>query len=139
MEKPRKIFESVVTADIKMKKQVFKIVKRRGMQGVVNEKSGTAYGSRIENVHMSGKTELLRTTPVQGKTSATMRVHFAQSEDPAVAISVLVEYGGHGSSQAAPSQKQFPKVFFVVKPEIKEAICPWSKSINGNSTTSTGI
>ncbi len=43
MEKPRKIFESVVTADIKMKKQVFKIVKE-GMQGVVNEKSGTAYG-----------------------------------------------------------------------------------------------
>ncbi len=121
--KTQKIFESVVTADIKMKKQVFKIVKE-GMQGVVNEKSGTAYGSRIENVHMSGKTGTAQTTPVQGKDLGDHAwfIAFAPSEDPAVAISVLVEYGGHGSSQAAPVAKAISESLFVVKPEIKEAM-----------------
>lgn len=121
--KTQKIFEPVVTADIKMKKQVFKIVKE-GMQGVVNEKSGTAYGSRIENVHMSGKTGTAQTTPVQGKDLGDHAwfIAFAPSEDPAVAISVLVEYGGHGSSQAAPVAKAISESLFVVKPEIKEAM-----------------
>lgn len=121
--KTQKIFEPVVTADIKMKKQVFKIVKE-GMQGVVNEKSGTAYGSRIENVHMSGKTGTAQSTPVQGKDLGDHAwfIAFSPSEDPAIAISVLIEYGGHGSSVAAPVAKAISESLFVVKPEIKEAM-----------------
>ena len=121
--KTQKIFEPVVTADIKMKKQVFTIVKE-GMQGVVNERSGTAYGSRIENVHMSGKTGTAQTTPVKGRDLGDHAwfIAYAPSEDPAVAISVLIEYGGHGSSEAAPVAKAISESLFTAKPEIKEAM-----------------
>jgi penicillin-binding protein 2 len=121
--KALKTFEPVVAADIKMKKDVFRIVKE-GMQGVVNEKSGTAYGSRIENVHMSGKTGTSQTTPVKGKDLGDHAwfIAFAPSEDPSIAISVLIEYGGHGSSVAAPVAKAISESLFIVKPEIKEAM-----------------
>ncbi len=68
--------------------------------------------------------ELLRQRLFKEKTSATMRgsLPLLNSGDPAVAISVLVEYGGHGSSQAAPVAKAISESLFVVKPEIKEAM-----------------
>jgi len=121
--KTLKKFEPVVAADIKMKKEVFKIVKE-GMQGVVNEPSGTAYGSRIQNVHMSGKTGTAQSTPVQGRDLGDHAwfIAYSPSEDPAIAISVLVEYGGHGSSAAAPVAKAISESLFTVKPEIKEAM-----------------
>jgi penicillin-binding protein 2 len=121
--KALKTFEPVVAADIKMKRQVFKIVKE-GMEGVVNEKSGTAYGSRIENVHMSGKTGTAQSTPDKGRDLGDHAwfIAFAPSEDPAIAITVLIEYGGHGSSAAAPVAKAISENLFTVKQEIKEAM-----------------
>lgn len=121
--KDLKRFEPVVAADIKMKKDVFRIVKE-GMQGVVNEPSGTAYGSRVQNVHMSGKTGTAQSTPVQGKDLGDHAwfIAYAPSEDPSIAIAVLIEYGGHGSSAAAPLAKAISENLFTVKPEIKEAM-----------------
>ena len=122
--KALKTFEPVVAADIKMKKEVFKIVKE-GMQGVVNEPRGTAYGSRIQNVHMSGKTGTAQSSGAEkGKNLGDHAwfIAFAPSEDPVVAISVLIEYGGHGSSEAAPVAKAISESLFTVKQEIKEAM-----------------
>jgi len=122
--KALKTFEPVVAADIKMKKEVFKIVKE-GMQGVVNEPSGTAYGSRIQNVHMSGKTGTAQSSgsdKVKNLGDHAWFIAFAPSEDPAIAITVLIEYGGHGSSAAAPVAKAISENLFTVKPEIKEAM-----------------
>jgi len=106
-----------------MRKEVFKIVKE-GMQGVVNEPSGTAYGSRLQNVHMSGKTGTSQSTPYQGRDLGDHAwfIAFAPSEDPSIAITVLIEYGGHGSSAAAPVAKAISENLFTVKPEIKEAM-----------------
>ncbi len=42
-----KTFEPVMKTNVKIKKDVIKIIKD-GMRGVVNEPSGTAYGSRIQ-------------------------------------------------------------------------------------------
>jgi penicillin-binding protein 2 len=122
--KPLKTFEPVIAADIKMKKEVFKIVKS-GMQGVVNEPSGTAYGSRIQNVHMSGKTGTAQSSGAEkGKNLGDHAwfIAYAPSEDPSIAISVLVEYGGHGSSAAAPVAKAISENLLIVKPDIKEAM-----------------
>jgi penicillin-binding protein 2 len=122
--KTLKTFEPVVAADIKMKKEVFKIVKE-GMQGVVNEPSGTAYGSRIQNIHMSGKTGTAQSSGAdKGKNLGDHAwfIAFAPSEDPAIAITVLIEYGGHGSSAAAPVAKAISEGLLIVKPEIKEAM-----------------
>lgn len=122
--KALKTFEPVIAADIKMKREVFKIVKE-GMQGVVNEPSGTAYGSRIQNVHMSGKTGTAQSSGAEkGKNLGDHAwfIAFAPSEDPGVAISVLMEYGGHGSSAAAPVAKAISESLFTVKPEVKEAM-----------------
>lgn len=118
-----KTFDPVIIADIKMRKEVFKIVKN-GMEGVVNEKRGTAYGARIESVHMSGKTGTAQSSPVDGKNLGDHAwfIAFAPSEAPTIAATVLIEYGGHGSSAAAPVAKAISESLFVVKEEIKEAM-----------------
>ncbi len=86
-----------------------------GMRGVVNEQNGTAYGARIEHgIDISGKTgtaEIARGS-VRRSLDPTqrwyfMRSHawfagFAPSDDPELAIVVLIEHGGAGGKMAAP-------------------------------------
>jgi penicillin-binding protein 2 len=93
---------------------------RRAMFAVVNDRRGTAYGSRIieEELRMAGKTG---TSQVRNITAAERRagvisnedlpwerrdhalfVNFAPYEIPKVAVSVVVEHGGGGSRAAAP-------------------------------------
>ena len=93
---------------------------RKGMFDVVNDRRGTAYGSRIINeaMRMAGKTG---TSQVRNITAAERRagvisnadlpwerrdhalfVNFAPFDAPKYAVSVVVEHGGGGSSTAAP-------------------------------------
>jgi penicillin-binding protein 2 len=93
---------------------------RRAMYAVVNDRRGTAYGSRIieETMRMAGKTG---TSQVRNITAAERRagvirnedlpwerrdhalfVNFAPYENPKYAVSVIVEHGGGGSKAAAP-------------------------------------
>jgi penicillin-binding protein 2 len=93
---------------------------RRAMFDVVNDRRGTAYGSRIieDAVRMAGKTG---TSQVRNITAAERRagvvrnedlpwerrdhalfVNFAPFEAPKIAVSVVVEHGGGGSKAAAP-------------------------------------
>ena len=48
-------------------------------------------------------------------------IAYAPSEDPSLAMSVLVEFGGHGGSQSAPIAKAITENLFKVKTVIKEA------------------
>ncbi|MFK7744201.1 MAG: penicillin-binding protein 2 [Roseobacter sp.] len=93
---------------------------RRAMFAVVNDRRGTAYGSRIidDAVRMAGKTG---TSQVRNITAAERRagvirnedlpwerrdhalfVNFAPVENPKYAVAVVVEHGGGGSKAAAP-------------------------------------
>jgi penicillin-binding protein 2 len=93
---------------------------RRAMFDTVNDRRGTAYGSRIidEQMRMAGKTG---TSQVRNITAAERRagvirnedlpwerrdhalfVNFAPFESPRFAVSVVVEHGGGGSKAAAP-------------------------------------
>ncbi len=93
---------------------------RKGMFGVVNERGGTAGGSRlrIKGVAMAGKTgtSQVRRITKEERARGVIRnkdlpwerrdhalfVAFAPFDDPKYAISVVVEHGGGGSRAAAP-------------------------------------
>jgi penicillin-binding protein 2 len=120
-----KSFPPVINADVKLKKDTLRIVKD-GMRAVVNEPGGTAYSSRVANVAMSGKTGTAQAGSMDKGKGAYLGDHawfiaYAPSEDPSIAMTVLVEYGGHGGSQSAPIAKAITENLFKVKPVIKEA------------------
>lgn len=93
---------------------------RRAMYQVVNDRRGTAYGSRIiaDGMRMAGKTG---TSQVRNITTAeresgvfknedlpwerrdhALFVNFAPYDKPRYAVAVVVEHGGGGSTTAAP-------------------------------------
>ncbi|MEL6451268.1 MAG: penicillin-binding protein 2 [Pseudomonadota bacterium] len=93
---------------------------RRAMYEVVNDRRGTAYGSRIidDAMRMAGKTG---TSQVRNITAAerargvtknedlpwerrdhALFVNFAPYDTPKIAVAVVVEHGGGGSKAAAP-------------------------------------
>ena len=120
--KTLKTFEPVMNSNTKLKKETVRIVKE-GMWGVVNEPSGTAHGSRLQTISMSGKTGTAQSVGEKGKSLGDHAwfIAYAPSEEPGIAISVLVEYGGHGSSVAAPVAKLIVESLYKPKIEIKEA------------------
>lgn len=93
---------------------------RRAMYDTVNDRRGTAYGSRIidDTMRMAGKTG---TSQVRNITAAerargvisnadlpwerrdhALFVSFAPYDNPKIAVAVIVEHGGGGSVAAAP-------------------------------------
>jgi penicillin-binding protein 2 len=93
---------------------------RKGMFQVANSRRGTAYGSRIvdDTMRMAGKTGTSQVRNIsaaeraRGVTSNddlpwerrdhALFVSFAPFDDPKIAVSVVVEHGGGGSTAAAP-------------------------------------
>lgn len=87
---------------------------RKGLFKVVNQSGGTAFSARIRGIHISGKTG---TAQVVGRAKNEtfessfrprhLQPHawflaYAPSEDPKIAVVVIVEHGEHGGSAAAP-------------------------------------
>lgn len=92
---------------------------KRGMDGVVNRREGTAYAARIteQGMEMGGKTgtaqvkRITREERRRGIKNETLPWHFqhhalfvgyAPIENPRYVCSVVVEHGGGGSAVAAP-------------------------------------
>jgi penicillin-binding protein 2 len=88
---------------------------RRGLWEAVNTVGGTAFGSRMKTVDISGKTgtaQLVSRNEDESEDdkkelAAHLKDHawfvaFAPSEAPEIAVAVIVEHGEHGSSAAAP-------------------------------------
>ncbi len=87
---------------------------QEGLWAVVNTRRGTAWGSRLKGVSFSGKTgtaQVVGRTTVEGLDEDQIEmmhrdhawfVAYAPSENPQIAIAVIVEHGEHGSSAAAP-------------------------------------
>ena len=114
VEQPTDASEPLGVDDLNLRKM------RRAMFDVVNDRRGTAYGSRIieESMRMAGKTG---TSQVRNITAAERRagvirnedlpwerrdhalfVNFAPFDAPKYAVAVIVEHGGGGSRAAAP-------------------------------------
>lgn len=120
--------------DMGLSRQAIDMV-RRGMNGVVNEPGGTAFGARIrdESMAMSGKTgsaQVRRITLRERETGVkkneelpwrerdhALFVAYAPEHNPRFACSVVIEHGGGGSAVAAPIcrdiltevQKRYPQ------------------------------
>ncbi|WP_223423405.1 penicillin-binding protein 2 [Tateyamaria pelophila] len=93
---------------------------RRAMFDVVNDRRGTAYGSRIidDAMRMAGKTGTSQVRNISAAERArgvtrnqdlpwerrdhALFVNFAPYDNPKYAVSVVVEHGGGGSTAAAP-------------------------------------
>jgi len=92
----------------------------KGLWQVVNDRRGTAWSSRVEGIDISGKTGTAQI--VRRKSNDTTRdedadlpdrfkahawfISYAPSDDPKIAVSVIVEHGEHGSSTAAPIARE---------------------------------
>ncbi len=105
-----KVFEPVMTANVKLSKEAFAIVKD-AMKGVVNEPRGTAYGNaRSSIVSISGKTGSAQSGT--GGADHALFIAYAPSDTPSVSMGILVEHGLHGASAASPVAKAVAEVLF---------------------------
>ncbi|HDS15026.1 MAG TPA: penicillin-binding protein 2 [Proteobacteria bacterium] len=98
---------------------------RQALWQVVNDKRGTAYQARIKNQpwEMAGKTgtaqvvkQHLDDLKNQKNTPRHLRDHawfaaFAPYDKPTIAVAVIIEHGGHGSSVAAPIAREAIKFY----------------------------
>ena len=86
---------------------------KRGLEGVVHDKDGTAYKERIEGIDMSGKTGTAQVTHVTPRGADPDKVWyfnrdhawfagFAPSKSPEIAIVAIIEHGGGGGKYAVP-------------------------------------
>ena len=86
---------------LNLRPEAFKLV-QEGMFKVVNEQGGTATNIQSADIEISGKTGTAQNS--QGDEHALF-VGYAPSNNPKIAIAVIVENVGFGSSHAAPIAK----------------------------------
>lgn len=85
---------------------------RRGMRKVT-EYGGTGYGVFADfPVPVAGKTG---TAEVFGKANHAVFVGFAPADKPEIAVAVIVEHGGQGSTNAAPVAREILRAYFSPK------------------------
>ena len=112
---------------------------RRGLWKVVNGENGTARGSRLVDIDMSGKTGTSQVishredeTLPEEDMPAHLRSHawfvaYAPSEDPRIAVAVVVEHGEHGSGTAAPIAREMIKTY-LRKPPVHTQVATQSQA-----------
>ncbi|MEW6595494.1 MAG: penicillin-binding protein 2 [Thermodesulfobacteriota bacterium] len=101
---------------------------RDGLAGAVNEPHGTATAAKMQDVLVAGKTgtaQVVRLAIFQQTSESNVpykyRDHawftcFAPFDKPQIAVTVLVEHGGHGGSAAAPVAKAVLTRYFELHP-----------------------
>ncbi len=108
--------------DISLDRQAWETLKK-GLWGVVQEAGGTAHKIRLPGLSIAGKTgtaqvvnyeKFGRKARSKGTEDHAWFVAYAPAEKPEIAISVLVEHGGHGGSAAAPIAQALIKKYFEI-------------------------
>ena len=105
----------------------------KALDAVVNEPGGTAWSSRINEVHYGGKTgtaqvvrlkddrDRKRETPYRFRDHGLF-VGYAPVDDPQIVVAVVVEHGGGGGSAAAPvARKIIASYFGIEEPPVVAA------------------
>jgi len=121
-------FFSEVRRNIDIDPEVLKHLKE-GLRGVVHDAYGTGHRARLKNVIVSGKTGTAQVVAMKDseeidpeeETPYSHRDHawfvaFAPYENPEVAVSVIIEHGGHGGATAAPIAGEILKTYFTHYP-----------------------
>lgn len=105
----------------------------QGMSQVVESKRGTAKRIRSKVYRIAGKTGTAQVVSMKqneeydekklakDKHDHALFVAFAPTDDPQIAISVIVEHGGHGGSTAAPIARQIMDAYLLdTEPETEQ-------------------
>jgi penicillin-binding protein 2 len=124
-------YQPQIAGRIPIKTSTLALVKS-GLWQVVNESRGTAYRSRLKGVDLSGKTG---TAQVVGRKSESYNeipddmfkdhawfVAYAPSDDPQIAVAVIVEHGEHGSSAAAPVAREIIRTYLGLPEDEMSAV-----------------
>lgn len=120
--KTLKIFEPEVRGTLPVKPENLKLVVD-GLKGVVSEPGGTAYAHRLKGIQVAGKTGTAQVVAMGAqrvKTDEQDYWHkdhawfaaFAPADDPEIAVVVLNEHGGWGSSGASPTAMAIIQAYF---------------------------
>ena len=121
-------FFPVVSRNIGIDPEVLKHLKE-GLRGVVHEAHGTGHRARLKNIIVSGKTGTAQVVGMKPSDEIdpeeeipySFRDHawfvaFAPYEKPEVAVSVIIEHGGHGGTTAAPIARKILETYFTHYP-----------------------
>jgi penicillin-binding protein 2 len=127
--------EPEITDRLTIRPEIMALV-HQGLHDVVNGEKGTARGSKFPGLNISGKTgtgqvvsrkddeeEDESETPDHLKAHAWF-VAYAPTEQPQIAVAVLVEHGEHGSGTAAPIAREMIKTYLLgdkLRPESLES------------------
>jgi penicillin-binding protein 2 len=103
---------------------------RSYLSGVVNDPGGTGGAARSSVTTIGGKTGTAQVVALRhgsGSDAGKFRDHawfvaFAPVEKPEIAMSVLVEHGGHGGSAAAPIAKSAIEAYLLPPAQKKELL-----------------
>jgi penicillin-binding protein 2 len=116
---------------------------KTGLWAVVNSDHGTARGSRLADIEISGKTGTSQVisrkkddTRPEDERPAHLRPHawfvaYAPSENPVIAVAVLIEHGEHGSGAAAPVARELIKTY-LRKSLAPDQVAQDSDNIDGS-------
>ncbi len=129
--RPIRVFGSEVVRKTRFKPEAMRTVVE-GLIGVVNDPYGTAYGKRLKDVVVAGKTGTAQVVVLGEKrlkldeTAYEERDHawfvsFAPAEAPEILVLVLNEHAGHGSSAAAPAALEVIKTWLQIRAEEQAA------------------
>jgi len=113
----------IVESEVKVNRSQIQQI-HNGMSDVVQGKHGTARGVAIKGLTIAGKTgtaQVVKVAQYKGLKDEDIpykfRDHawftcFAPAEDPEIAVTVLVEHGLHGGSEAGPVVKAILEKYF---------------------------
>lgn len=87
--------------------KTFKFI-REAMEGVVSSAKGTGRNIKLPNISISGKTGTAQNP--HGKDHSIF-IAFAPSNNPKIAVAVIVENVGYGSTYAAPMAQKIIKAY----------------------------
>jgi penicillin-binding protein 2 len=92
---------------------------RNAMVAVVEGEGGTGYAARVDSIVVAGKTGTAQNPHGQDH---ALFVCFAPASAPTIAIAVLVENAGHGSTAAAPVAQKVLQAYFHPAPPDSAAL-----------------
>jgi len=125
-----KEFEPIIDVELIGMEKNFELI-RKGLVGAVNDRHGTGKAARLKDITVAGKTGTAQVVTMEKfkeveeeDVKYKHRDHawftsFAPAENPEIAVTVLVEHGGHGGSAAAPVAKKILERYFAKKVELK--------------------
>ncbi|MCK5795789.1 MAG: penicillin-binding protein 2 [Deltaproteobacteria bacterium] len=114
---------------------------REALRGVVEDKDGTAYKTRLSDIAVSGKTGTAQVVRRSAKHSYWRTDHawfaaYAPSDSPEIAVAVLIEHGGRAARVAAPVAMEIIRGYFhQVKPFASRSQISASKLISRGATS----